>query len=678
MDTYIFWRIKRLALILLIFTVALILASCAGDQGEEGPAGPQGPTGAQGPQGPEGPAGADGADGAPGTELTEEQEVALEQAATLGGLVVFPLEEQPRGCPACHVLVDEETGAFTLAFEAHERAEVRGGQHPEIAPDGTSLAVTEEVNVRTCLLCHAAGTGDRQDQGAGAPLALRDIVHPAHMTSQWFKLHYGGNCFTCHNVNGIGQFELLTEAVDVNEKGVPDPDNLPIPGSIVIGADEQGAADSVAFGGLLYDKWWSAAEVDAPDSDQALWATQTTNTRSGSDTWRCKECHGWDYMGVEGAYGSGSHLTGFPGVLASQGSSPDEIIAWIAGTTNADHDFSAMGDEAVAVLADFLSEGLVDVSPFIDDDKLAVGGDAANGESLYGDTCSGCHGDDGRNINFGDEDDPDYVATIAIDNPWEFIHKVRAGQPGTKMPAGIDLGWSMQDVVDVLTFAQSLPTDAVTSIAYGGLLYDKWWSAAEVDAPDSDQALWATQTTNTRSGSDTWRCKECHGWDYMGVDGAYGSGSHLSGFPGVLGSSGSSTDDLIAWIAGTSNADHDFSAMGDEAVAVLAAFLSEGLVDVSPFIDDDKLAVGGDVSNGEILYGDTCSICHGDDGTEINFGDDDEPAFVATIAIDNPWEFIHKVRAGQPGTRMPAGIDLSWSMQDVVDVLTFAQGLPTE
>jgi len=37
--------------------------------------------------------------------------------------------------------------------------------------------------------------------------------------------------------------------------------------------------------------------------------------------------------------------------------------------------------------------------------------------------------------------------------------------------------------------------------------------------------LWATQSSNTRSGKDTWRCKECHGWDYMGVDGAYGSGS---------------------------------------------------------------------------------------------------------------------------------------------------------
>lgn len=51
------------------------------------------------------------------------------------------------------------------------------------------------------------------------------------MGSQYFKLHYGGSCFTCHNVNGEGEWELLTEKVDVNEKGVPNPDVLPIPGA---------------------------------------------------------------------------------------------------------------------------------------------------------------------------------------------------------------------------------------------------------------------------------------------------------------------------------------------------------------------------------------------------------------------------------------------------------------
>jgi thiosulfate dehydrogenase len=357
------------------------------------------------------------------------------------------------------MLTDPETGQYTLPYEAHERAEVRGEEHPDVAPDGTSLAATEEVNVVTCLQCHASGTGDREGKGVVAPLALRDIVHPAHMSSQWFKLHYGGNCFTCHNVNGNGEFELLTEKVEVNDKGVPDPDNLPIPGSIVIGSVGGPPSNAIVNGGLLYDDWWTAAEVDEPQGDQPLWATQTSNTRSGTTTWRCKECHGWDYQGADGAYGSGSHFTGFGGVFDAQGLFLDELVAWINGSENPDHDFSAMGDGAISDLASFLSVGLVDVAPYIDDDKAAVGADATNGEALYNSTCSGCHGDDGLEINFGSADDPEYVGLIATDNPWEFIHKVRAGQPGTRMPSSIVLGWSMQDVIDVLAYSQTLPTD---------------------------------------------------------------------------------------------------------------------------------------------------------------------------------------------------------------------------
>src|SRR3990170_2753794 len=79
-----------------------------------------------------------------------------------------------------------------------------------------------------------------------------------------------------------------------------------------VGAQEEG--DPVR-GGLLYDQWWAVLGQDAPEGDQPLWVTQDTNTRSGADTWRCKECHGWDYQGADGAYGSGSHFTDFPGVF---------------------------------------------------------------------------------------------------------------------------------------------------------------------------------------------------------------------------------------------------------------------------------------------------------------------------------------------------------------------------
>jgi len=74
--------------------------------------------------------------------------------------------------------------------------------------------------------------------------------------------------------------------------------------------------------------------------------------------------------------------------------------------------------------------------------------------------CTTCHGADGRLLNFGDATEPEYVGTIAGDNTWEFIHKVRLGQPGTPMPAAIDSGWSLEDVIDLLTFAQTLSAGA--------------------------------------------------------------------------------------------------------------------------------------------------------------------------------------------------------------------------
>lgn len=439
-------------------------------------------------------------------------------------------------------------------------------------------------------------------------------------------------------------------------------------------------SDSV--GGRLYDKWWKEAGVDEPSGDQSLWASQSTNTRSGSDTWRCKECHGWDYQGAQGAYGSGSHFTGFPGILDVAGISTTELLSALDGSGIPDHDFSAMGEESLGSLVVFMSEALVDVSPYIDPEtKAAVGGDATMGAELYNATCTACHGEDGRAINFHDEEEPEFVGNIALDNPWEFIHKVRAGQPGTAMPSAIDAGWSLQDVVDVLTYSQALPTEApiLGSISDGGKLYDKWWAVVGIDAPEDDNPIWARQDTNTRSGSDTWRCKECHGWDYMGAAGAYGSGSHYTGFPGVLGAQDKSFEELFAMLTGGVDPEHDYSAMGESALNDLVAFLQEGLMDVSSLIDSEtKAAIGGDAANGGDLYATTCAVCHGEDGRMINFGDEEEPEYVGTIALDNPWEFLHKIRAGQPGTAMPSSIDLGWILQNLVDLLLYAQSLPTE
>ena len=68
-----------------------------------------------------------------------------------------------------------------------------------------------------------------------------------------------------------------------------------------------------------------------------------------------------------------------------------------------------------------------------------------------------CHGETGRAINFGSKNKPEFVGTVASGNPWEFIHKVRSGQPGTKMQSGIVMGWNDQQICDLLTYARTMP-----------------------------------------------------------------------------------------------------------------------------------------------------------------------------------------------------------------------------
>jgi thiosulfate dehydrogenase len=432
---------KTLAILAIVIAVAA-LGSGLITPGKEGPQGPQGI------QGVPGEAGAQGATGAEGPGVTSDEvaevveELLTEQLAESLQLPIEAYIAPKRGCTSCHVLINPETGQYTLSYEAHERSEARHGEdmHPNIAPDGTDITATSTAGIDTCLQCHASDPVT--ERGIFAPLALRDIVHPAHMTSQVFKVHYGGNCFTCHNVDSQGNFDVLGEAIVMNDKGVPEPEVI-----------------NLEVGGQLYDKWYAVAEgASEPMEDQALWDTQSTNTRSGKDTWRCKECHAWDYMGDAGAYSSGSHYTGFIGMIEASSLSVADVLDILKGSGNADHDFSTvMGDDDLAALAEFIVEGgVVDVSGYINSDKTISGADTDNGQALYDASCAVCHGSDGLSIDFGGGDG---VGSLANDNPQETLHKIRFGHPGSAMPSGVGNGWSLQESIDVLAYSQTLPTE---------------------------------------------------------------------------------------------------------------------------------------------------------------------------------------------------------------------------
>ena len=89
-------------------------------------------------------------------------------------------------------------------------------------------------------------------------------------------------------------------------------------------AAEQESA--IARGGKLYDKWWAENGTAKPEGMHAAYPIKD-GKYANHNSFRCKECHGWDYRGKDGAYKSGSHASGIKGVSAMAGKDPAAIEA---------------------------------------------------------------------------------------------------------------------------------------------------------------------------------------------------------------------------------------------------------------------------------------------------------------------------------------------------------------
>ena len=212
-------------------------------------------------------------------------------------------------------------------------------------------------------------------------------------------------------------------------------------------------------GGLLYDKWWEVAGVATPSGNHPLYPE--AGSQSGSSTFRCKECHGWDYKGDLGAYGDGSsHYTGILGVFGST-RTPQELFHLLSaepGEVSNGHNMDAYGmtDEDLWDVVKMTLEDVVLTNLFIDDEGM-FRPPAAAGAPAYNDSCSTCHGIDGDALNFGTDEAPEYIGGLARRNPWEFLHKTRFGHPASPMPAAELLLWSVSKAAEVGAFSATLP-----------------------------------------------------------------------------------------------------------------------------------------------------------------------------------------------------------------------------
>ena len=207
-----------------------------------------------------------------------------------------------------------------------------------------------------------------------------------------------------------------------------------------------------------------------------------------------------------------------------------------------------------------------------------------------------------------------------------------------------------------------------STLARGGLLYDKWYKVIGADKPTTDHPAYPTDKKYAGKPDANWRCKECHGWDYRGSAGAYSSGSHFSGIKGIDGMQGADPAKVVAVLKGSAHGYGDLLAAED--LDALALFVAKGQVDMDQYIDRASKKPKGDAARGAAYYNTVCAHCHGEDGLEPK----EMKPFGAQMG--NPWEVMHKILNGQPDEKMPAL--RAFDHQVAADIMAHMTTLPTK
>lgn len=233
--------------------------------------------------------------------------------------------------------------------------------------------------------------------------------------------------------------------------------------SNVSASDNPQDVNPVSRGAQIYDDWTRVvADAALPVGNHPIWSRQSNNTISGIDTWRCVACHGWDYQGMDGAFRSGSYSTGFPGLLEAATKDKSTLVKALDGSSDAQHNFtSILSEDEIENVFAFIQTGLIDDNEYIDIvSRKVISGNMANGKEKYEQACASCHGEDGMLATFRYEGTEISLGTLAVQDPWRFLHRTRFGTArAPEMPLGYELGWTPEDGRDVVFYVQSsLPT----------------------------------------------------------------------------------------------------------------------------------------------------------------------------------------------------------------------------
>lgn len=419
-------------------------------------------------------------------------------------------------------------------------------------------------------------------------------------------------------------------------------------------AGPTGAAEdslgAIARGGRLYDDW--AKELGSSALRMAERSRDTHVNRPP----RCVECHGWDYLGKDGPAVRNGPPTIVKGISAMAGGRAGEVKRILTDKTHGYGDFLRPAD--LDDLALFVVKGQTRMDAVIDPSSARSKGDASTGAVFFQTICANCHGNDGQQISA--------LGDIARANPWRAFHTLLNGHPNGNMPALRALDHSA--LANMLAYIQSLPTrNLLASIVRGGRLYDAWYKENGREVPagihPAFPAKLAGALTRAAEQRTTWRCKECHGWDYRGREGVNGQ----EAIKGLTAMTGADPQQVVAALR---NNTHRYSGLLSERdMADLGNFVTQGLVDMDAYIDRATKKARGDGAQYAAHYETICAPCHGVKGRTVR-----TMPPLGRIANVEPWRALHGVFNGHPGEAMPPLIALP---RDVaVGILAYVQTLP--
>lgn len=405
---------------------------------------------------------------------------------------------------------------------------------------------------------------------------------------------------------------------------------------------------SIARGGRLYSDWMIELDARVPDKAHKGFKKAALDEKAISESWRCVSCHGWDYKGT----------ASFPGVMGKVGAPPSDVVAVLKDQTHGyQHE---LDEEDLLDLARFITTGLVDMDQMVLRETGKAKADGLAQRPFFETVCAMCHGAEGQRLAGVS------LGRFANQQPYLTLHSIFNGHPGAVMPSL--RAFEAQKLVELLAYMQTLPENAsLVSIVRGGRLYDNWFMEAGRDVPEGLHPAYPTQMGVDVKPKQTWLCKECHGWDYRGKDGAYGKGKHFTGITGIADKEGADVREIMAILKDET---HGYGAvLGRDDLLDLANFVREGQLDMDVYIDAATKKAKGNYQEHAKFYPTICGNCHGPKGRAIR-----TMGALGHVANEDPWKSLHKILNGHPAEEMPAWRSLD--EETIKDLMGYIQALP--